>query len=57
MVAGSQGGGKGRLGRSFSSPEGGLYFSLYLPSSMLSDGDLITTNAALAVALAALLLP
>lgn len=52
VVAGSQGGGKGRLGRSFSSPEGGLYFSLYLPSSMLSDGDLITTNAALAVALA-----
>ena len=51
-VVGSQEGGKGRLGRSFSSPEGGLYISIHLPSSMLSQGDLITTNAALAVALA-----
>ena len=52
VVTRTQGGGKGRLGRSFSSPDGGLYFSIYLPSEMLSDGDLITTNAALAVALA-----
>ena len=52
VVVGSQEGGKGRLGRSFSSPEGGLYISIHLPSSMLSQGDLITTNAALAVALA-----
>ena len=52
VISRSQEGGKGRLGRSFSSPDGGLYFSIYLPSAMLSDGDLITTNAALAVAMA-----
>ncbi len=52
VVCRTQAGGRGRLGRSFSSPDGGLYFSLYLPSDMLSEGDLITTNAALAVALA-----
>lgn len=52
VVTAMQEGGKGRLGRSFSSPLGGLYFSLYLPSDMLADGDLITTNAALACALA-----
>ena len=52
VVVATQGGGKGRLGRTFSSPEGGIYLSIYLPSKMLAEGDLITTNAALAVALA-----
>ena len=45
VVVGSQEGGKGRLGRSFSSPEGGLYISIHLPSSMLSQGDLITRKS------------
>lgn len=50
VVTRTQNGGRGRLGRSFSSPDGGLYLSIYLPSGMLAEGDLITTNAALAVA-------
>lgn len=52
VVCETQSGGRGRLGRSFSSPKGGVYFSLVLPSSMVGEVDLITTRAALAVALA-----
>ena len=52
VVVNTQTGGKGRLGRHFSSPEGGVYFSLVLPSDMCGEIDLITTRAALAVSMA-----
>lgn len=42
----------GRLGRSFSSPSGGLYFSILIPSSFISDPALITAKAAVAVSTA-----
>lgn len=50
VVCKSQDGGRGRLGRRFCSPEGGVYFSLVLPSELCGDVDLITTRAALAAA-------
>ncbi len=50
VVAERQSGGKGRLGRSFSSPKGGLYFSICLSGKDVPDVDLITTSASLAVA-------
>ena len=51
VVTRSQSGGKGRLGRSFSSPEGGVYFSLVLPGRMLFESaDHITTSSSLATA-------
>ena len=40
---------RGRLGRSFSSPSGGLYFSILISSSFISDPALITAKAAVAV--------
>ena len=40
----AQSGGRGRLGRSFSSPSGGLYFSIPIPPSFISDPALITAN-------------
>ena len=48
----AQSGGRGRLGRSFSSPSGGLYFSILIPSSFISDPALITAKAAVAVSTA-----
>ena len=51
LIAKSQRGGKGRLGRSFVSPVGGLYMSLLLrPDLSPADTALITPLAALAVA-------
>ena len=51
IVARSQTGGKGRLGRRFESPEGGLYFSLLLRPSFGAEICLnITTAAAAAMA-------
>ncbi len=53
LIAKSQTMGKGRMGRSFCSKEGGLYMSLLLrPALSPEDTALITPLAALAVALA-----
>ncbi len=50
IIARSQSGGRGRLGRSFFSPDGGLYMSLLIyPKSDISDVSLITSAAAVAV--------
>ncbi len=49
VVASTQNGGRGRIGRSFSSPEGGMYFSLVLSGKDIPTPDLITTSASLAV--------
>lgn len=49
VVAKEQTGGRGRLGRSFSSPDGGLYFSIAISGKDLVNPDLITTSASLAV--------
>ena len=50
VLAASQTAGRGRLGRSFSSPEGGLYMSFLLrPGFTAVDAQLITTTAAVAV--------
>ena len=51
VIAGQQTGGRGRLGRSFYSPEGtGLYMSILLrPKLKAEDAVLITTSAAIAV--------
>lgn len=50
VVAGRQEGGRGRLGRSFFSPEGGVYMSLVIPGSSIPNPDMLTTAASLAVA-------
>ncbi len=51
VVAECQSGGKGRLGRSFFSPEGGIYMSMVLrPNISAEQAVLITTCAAVAVA-------
>ena len=51
VVAKRQSGGKGRLGRSFFSPEGGIYMSMILrPAISAERALLITTCAAVAVA-------
>lgn len=51
VVADKQSGGKGRLGRSFFSPEGGVYMSMVLrPQIPAERAVLITTCAAVAVA-------
>ena len=51
VVAKRQSGGKGRLGRSFFSPEGGIYMSMILrPTIPAARALLITTCAAVAVA-------
>mgnify|MGYP004513378467 FL=1 len=50
VVAEKQSGGKGRLSRSFSSPKGGLYFSICLSGRDVPDVDLLTTSASLATA-------
>lgn len=50
VLAERQSGGRGRIGRSFFSPEGGLYFSLILaPTSLSFDSTLVTTIAAVAM--------
>lgn len=50
VVAKEQSGGRGRRGRSFSSPEGGLYFSLVLKANEINSVELVTTATALGVA-------
>lgn len=45
VVADSQTGGKGRLGRSFFSPQGGVYFSVLVDSPGISPGQLTTLAA------------
>lgn len=51
VLAKRQSGGKGRLGRSFFSPEGGIYMSMVLRPTISADRALlITTCAAVAVA-------
>jgi birA, biotin-[acetyl-CoA-carboxylase] ligase region len=50
VVSAKQTGGRGRRGRVFTSPEGGVYVSTVLPVSTLSSTELVTTGAALAVA-------
>lgn len=51
VLAKRQSGGKGRLGRSFFSPEGGIYMSMVLHPEVSADRALlITTCAAVAVA-------
>ncbi len=50
VVASSvQTGGRGRLGRSFESPSGGVYFSLVMDGKSLKSPDLITIASAVAV--------
>lgn len=49
VVAAKQTQGRGRIGRSFSSPEGGMYFSIALSGKDITTPDLITTSASLAV--------
>lgn len=49
LVALSQSAGRGRMGRSFASPEGGLYMSLLLEPASAEDALLITPRAAVAV--------
>ena len=50
VAALSQSGGRGRQSRTFSSPSGGLYFSLLLkPGTMAGDTTIITALAAVAV--------
>ena len=51
FLAEAQSGGRGRMGRSFYSPDGtGIYLSLLLPAEgELSDAVLLTTGAAVAV--------
>ena len=51
LWAARQSAGRGRLGRSFASPEGGLYYSLLLEQSAQPERDLLLTPAA-AVAVA-----
>ena len=49
VIAGSQQGGRGRLGRSFFSPSGGVYFSVVLSGDAIPSPDLLTISASLAV--------
>ncbi|NLZ68727.1 MAG: biotin--[acetyl-CoA-carboxylase] ligase [Spirochaetales bacterium] len=49
VVAKEQKGGRGRRGRVFSSPIGGIYFSLVLPTEHMKSTELVTTASALAV--------
>ena len=46
LVAHSQSGGRGRLGRGFFSPRGGIYLSLALPLNLPIDSALLVTSAA-----------
>ncbi len=49
VVASRQERGRGRLGRSFFSPEGGVYLSIALPGTSIPNPDMLTTAASLAV--------
>ena len=48
IVAGRQEGGRGRLGRSFFSPEGGVYMSIVISGSSIPEPELLTTSSCLA---------
>lgn len=50
VIARQQSGGRGRRGRSFSSPEGGVYLSLVVPVKAGFDPGLVTTAACTGVA-------
>ncbi len=50
VVAARQESGRGRLGRSFFSPEGGVYMSIVLPGASIPSPDMLTTAASMAVA-------
>ena len=50
LVAGQQNGGKGRLGRSFFSPIGGVYLSVVLKGHDIPNPDLLTVSASIATA-------
>ena len=50
VVAGRQTGGRGRLGRSFFSPSGGIYMSVVLNGSDVPNPDLFTISASIATA-------
>lgn len=50
LVAVTQTGGRGRRGRSFFSPSGGIYLSVLLRPRTVTDGGLITSCAAVAAA-------
>ncbi len=49
VIARQQSGGRGRRGRSFSSPEGGVYLSLVIPVEAGFDPGLVTTAACMGV--------
>ena len=49
VVAARQEGGRGRLGRSFFSPEGGVYLSVVISGKDVQSPDMITTASSLAV--------
>lgn len=49
IIAAGQTAGRGRRGRTFHSPSGGLYMSLLINKNDIFDSDLITTLAAVAV--------
>ena len=49
VVSARQDGGRGRLGRSFFSPEGGVYMSIVLPGAAISSPDMLTTAVSMAV--------
>lgn len=50
VIANAQTGGKGRLGRSFFSPEGGLYLSAMIKNVSLDAAEMLTPAVAVAVA-------
>ena len=52
IIADAQEKGRGRLGRSFLSPDGGLYMSVVLRPKSFEDAVSVTTRAAVAAALA-----
>lgn len=49
VTASFQSGGRGRLGRKFESPRGGVYFSLVLDGTKIKNPDLITIFSATAI--------
>ncbi len=49
VAAKKQSKGRGRLTRSFFSPEGGVYFSVSIPGSLINNLDLLTISASVAV--------
>ena len=50
LIANTQTGGRGRRGRSFASPQGGLYLSTLIRPTGITDPGLITCRAAVAAA-------